>query len=52
MSGNVLGVVTAKLDGIKMAAATGDIPQNVNARDLVLGKFMVERHIERMLSVW
>lgn len=30
VSGNVLGVVTAKLDGIKMAAATGDIPQNVN----------------------
>jgi TPR repeat protein len=30
MSGNVLGVVTGKLDGLKVAAATGDIPQNVN----------------------
>lgn len=29
-SGNVVGVVSAKLDAIKMAAARGDLPQNVN----------------------
>lgn len=29
-SGNVVGVVTAKLDAIRMAAAQGDLPQNVN----------------------
>lgn len=29
-SGNVVGVVSAKLDAIKMAAARGDFPQNVN----------------------
>lgn len=29
-SGNVVGVVTAKLDAIKMAEAQGDLPQNVN----------------------
>ncbi len=29
-SGNVVGVVMAKLDAIKVAQATGDIPQNVN----------------------
>jgi serine protease Do len=29
-AGNVVGVVTAKLDAIKMAEAQGDLPQNVN----------------------
>ncbi len=29
-SGRVIGIVVAKLDAVKMAAATGDIPQNVN----------------------
>jgi S1-C subfamily serine protease len=29
-SGNVVGVVSAKLDAIKMAVAQGDLPQNVN----------------------
>jgi uncharacterized protein len=28
--GNVVGVVVAKLDALKVASATGDIPQNVN----------------------
>ena len=28
--GNVIGVVTAKLDAIKVLARTGDLPQNVN----------------------
>lgn len=30
MSGNVVGVVVGKLDALKVAEATGDIPQNVN----------------------
>jgi TonB family protein len=29
-AGNVIGVVVAKLDALRMAVATGDIPQNVN----------------------
>jgi serine protease Do len=29
-SGNLIGILTAKLNAIEMAAATGDIPQNVN----------------------
>jgi len=29
-SGNVIGVVVSKLDALKMAAAAGDLPQNVN----------------------
>jgi serine protease Do len=29
-SGNVVGVIQSKLDAIKVAGATGDIPQNVN----------------------
>ncbi len=30
MSGNVVGVVTSKIDAVKVAEAIGDIPQNVN----------------------
>ncbi len=30
MSGNVVGVMVAKLDALKVARVTGDIPQNVN----------------------
>jgi uncharacterized protein len=29
-SGNVVGIVVAKLDALKIVSATGDIPQNVN----------------------
>jgi S1-C subfamily serine protease len=29
-SGNVVGVVSAKLDAVRMVKATGDIPQNIN----------------------
>jgi hypothetical protein len=29
-AGNVVGVVAAKLNAVKMAKYTGDIPQNVN----------------------
>lgn len=30
LSGNVVGIVVAKLDALKVAGITGDIPQNVN----------------------
>jgi hypothetical protein len=30
LAGNLVGVVSAKLNGLKVAAASGDIPQNVN----------------------
>ena len=30
LAGNVIGVVVSKLDALKMAASTGDLPQNVN----------------------
>ncbi len=30
MSGNVVGVVSAKLDALKLASVTGDVPENVN----------------------
>ena len=30
ISGNVIGIVSAKLDAIKVAGVTGDIPENVN----------------------
>lgn len=30
MSGNVVGIVTSKLDAMKIAEKTGDLPQNVN----------------------
>jgi S1-C subfamily serine protease len=29
-SGNIVGVVTAKLDALRVVKATGDIPQNIN----------------------
>jgi len=30
VSGNVIGIVTAKLDALRVARATGDVPQNIN----------------------
>jgi hypothetical protein len=30
MSGNVVGIVTSTLDALRLARATGDIPQNIN----------------------
>jgi hypothetical protein len=30
MSGNVVGVVAKKLNAIKMAKVTGDLPENIN----------------------
>ena len=30
LAGNAIGVVVSKLDAVRVAGATGDIPQNVN----------------------
>jgi TPR repeat protein/S1-C subfamily serine protease len=48
MSGNVVGVVVAKLDALMVAEAIGDIPQNVNfaIKDSVARSFLDARGIE------
>jgi hypothetical protein len=47
MSGNVIGIVSAKLDAARIAAATGDIPQNVNfaIKISVLRQFLDANHV-------
>jgi S1-C subfamily serine protease len=41
-AGNVLGVVTSKLDALKVAKETGDVPQNVNfaLKSLIVMNFL------------
>ena len=41
-SGNVVGVVSAKLDAVKVAMASGDLPQNVNfaVKSAILATFL------------
>jgi S1-C subfamily serine protease len=48
MSGNVVGVVVAKLDAVMVAEAIGDIPQNVNfaIKDSVARSFLAAKGIE------
>jgi TPR repeat protein/S1-C subfamily serine protease len=48
LSGNVVGVVVAKLDALKVAEATGDIPQNVNfaIKDSVARSFLDAKGVE------
>ncbi|HUL05704.1 MAG TPA: trypsin-like peptidase domain-containing protein [Candidatus Acidoferrum sp.] len=48
LSGNVVGVVVAKLDALKVAEATGDIPQNVNfaIKDSVVRNFLDAKGVE------
>jgi TPR repeat protein len=48
MSGNVVGVVVSKLDALKVAEATGDIPQNVNfaIKDSVARAFLDAKGVE------
>jgi uncharacterized protein len=48
LSGNVVGVVVAKLDALKVAEAIGDIPQNVNfaIKDSVARSFLDAKGIE------
>lgn len=45
--GNVVGVVEGKLDAIKVASATGDIPQNVNfaIKGSVVASFLEKNHV-------
>lgn len=47
MRGNVVGVVTAKLDAIRVAKLTGDLPQNVNfaIKDVVAKSFLQAHNI-------
>ena len=47
VSGLVIGVVQAKLDALRSAIATGDIPQNINfAISLeVLADFLVKNRV-------
>ena len=47
-SGNVIGVVVSKLDTLKVARATGDIPQNVNfaIKGAVVRSFLEAHGIE------
>jgi S1-C subfamily serine protease len=46
-SGNVIGIVNAKLDAIRTAEATGDIPQNVNfaIRGSVIRQFLDSKQV-------
>ncbi len=47
LSGHVIGVVVSKLDALKLARATGDIPQNVNfaIKGDVARKFMAAHDV-------
>ena len=46
-AGNVIGVVTSKLDALKIAASVGDLPQNVNfaIRGDVVRAFLEAQHV-------
>jgi S1-C subfamily serine protease len=46
-SGNVIGMVNAKLNAIRTAEATGDIPQNINfaIRGLVIRQFLDSKKV-------
>lgn len=48
MSGNVVGIVVAKLDAMKVAELTGDIPQNVNfaIKDTVVRSFLDAKGVD------
>ena len=45
-SGNLVGVVSAKLDAIKVAMAAGDLPQNVNfaVKSAIVATFLDANH--------
>jgi hypothetical protein len=47
MSGNVIGIVNAKLNAIRAAEATGDIPQNINfaIRGSVVRQFLDSKKV-------
>lgn len=45
MSGNVVGVVTSKLNALRVAQATGDLPQNINfAIKASIARLFMEAH--------
>jgi S1-C subfamily serine protease len=52
-SGNLIGVVVAKLDAIKLAKAIGDIPQNVNfaIKGEVAQTFLAAHNVEFKTSI-
>ena len=52
-SGNVVGVVSAKLDAVKMAMASGDLPQNVNfaVKSAILATFLDANRVTYAVGV-
>jgi S1-C subfamily serine protease len=52
--GNVIGVVVAKLDAIKIAQLTGDIPENVNfaIQAFEAIRFLKANHISPAVETW
>ena len=48
-SGNLVGVVSAKLDAVKMAMNSGDLPQNVNfaVKSAILASFLDANRVAR-----
>jgi S1-C subfamily serine protease len=52
LAGNVVGVITSKLDAIAVAEATGDIPQNINfaIKALVARSFLDANDIDYALA--
>jgi S1-C subfamily serine protease len=47
-SGNVIGIVVSKLDALKLAKSTGDLPQNINfaIRGDVVRSFLEAQHVD------
>lgn len=52
LAGNVVGVITSKLDAVAVAEATGDIPQNINfaIKSLVARSFLDSNDVEYALA--
>ena len=52
LSGHVVGVMMGKLDALKLARATGDIPQNVNfaIKGNVARDFMAANGVEAVAA--
>lgn len=52
LAGNVVGIITSKLDAVAVAEATGDIPQNINfaIKSLVARSFLDANDVEYALA--
>src|SRR5258708_7576692 len=52
MSGNLVGVVSAKINAVAVAQRTGDIPQNINfaIKESVLRDFLVANGVEPVIA--